>query len=137
MQDKSNVRILLESKCGDENFVHDGQGKLYWKGEVFYVRYEELRDDLPKTTTTLRIADDSVKIIRHGAIQAEQTFIPNIKTTGFLHSSGIRFALQMNTHAIVKTKQPQYLLIEWSYDITLNEQEVGLYEVKLSIWEEE
>lgn len=137
MHDKSNVKIRLESKCGLENFVHDGQGKLYWKGEVLYVRYEESQHDLAKTMTTLRIAEDSVKIIRHGAIQAEQTFLPLVKTTGFLHSSGVRFALQMYTHAILQTKHPHYWLIEWSYDITLNEQEIGRYEVKLSIWEEE
>jgi uncharacterized beta-barrel protein YwiB (DUF1934 family) len=137
MSSKSPVVIKLESRSNGELSVHHYQGIQYPKDDCIYVRYEEPQADLMKSMTTIRIDGQSLRVVRFGATQSEHTFVPHTTTHGYMESSGVRFSLQMHTYEITQKKRQSTLVIEWAYDLTINEQAAGRYQVALYIGKDE
>ena len=140
MSHSSPVLIRLESKLADEVHVQQARGELYQIGEAFYVRYEQTTSEDDKTalvtSTTIRFDEQSLRMIRHGAIESEQSFIPHTATSGYLQTSTIRFLLRMNTTEYHQQRQDELMLIKWSYELLIDEQEAGYFQLTLSIWED-
>ncbi|GAB6137270.1 YwiB family protein [Halanaerobaculum tunisiense] len=58
----------------------EAQGKFYNKQGTYYLRYEG-EGDLAGVTTTLKIKDRRVTLIRQGAVRTKQEFIPQARTS--------------------------------------------------------
>lgn len=58
----------------------DTTGKLYIKQGTYYLKYEE-RIAKEKVKTTLKVKENSLKLIRRGEIETVQEFIPNKRTS--------------------------------------------------------
>lgn len=86
MSNMRPVHIRLHSRYEGEDVLQEMQGEAVLKGSVLYVRYEEpqVGPEGGTTRTTLKLGGQSIKIIRHGEVESEQTFELNRKLPWFL-----------------------------------------------------
>lgn len=96
------VQIRPHSRYEGEDVLQEMQGEAVVKGAYLYVRYEEPQagPERGMTRTTLKLGEQSIKIIRHGEVESEQTFELNRKLPGFYRSPYMSFALSTNTQKL-------------------------------------
>ncbi len=68
------VRIRLESGWEDEHVDQQFHGELYRKGTATYIKYTEQDEPSGSTRTLVKLSEREIKIIRHGHVEAEQSF---------------------------------------------------------------
>ncbi len=70
------VSVKGQSGLGDEGLMElITEGKLYKKGNAFYVSYKETgMTGMEGTTTTLKIEENRVTLIRHGTVSSTFVF---------------------------------------------------------------
>ncbi len=78
------VRVRGEQTCadGETNQIEVvAEGRHFYKNGLHYVLYDDHMADEP-ISTTLKIAPDSVLLLRRGAISQEQRFVEGVESTG-------------------------------------------------------
>jgi uncharacterized beta-barrel protein YwiB (DUF1934 family) len=133
---KQRVRIRIESRQGGLETLQLTQGDLYPKGKHFYIRYEEAESELGRTTTLLKLETGQMRIIRHGDVESEQLFVPGERSMGFYQTTQGRLELEVNTHGMSSDLNHGLGWVSWSYDLIVQGEPAGLYEIKLVIQEE-
>jgi uncharacterized beta-barrel protein YwiB (DUF1934 family) len=131
--DKQRVRLRIESKQGGQESLQVAQGDLYPKGKHFYIRYEDAE---LSTTTLLKLETGQMRIIRHGDVESEQSFVPGERSIGFYQTAQGRLELEMHTHGMSSNLHHGLGWVSWSYDLIVQGEPAGLYEIKLVIQEE-
>jgi len=138
MSNMRPVQIRLHSRYEGEDVLQEMKGEAVLKGSVLYVRYEEPQAG-PEggiTRTTLKLGGQSLKIIRHGEVESEQTFELNRKLPGFYRSPYMSFTLSTHTHKLDLSIQGLSARAAWSYDFYRFDEEAGHFEISLHIQEE-
>jgi uncharacterized beta-barrel protein YwiB (DUF1934 family) len=133
---KQRVRIRIESRQGEQETLQLAQGDLYPKGKHFYIRYEETESELGRTTTLLKLETGQVRIIRQGDVESEQSFLPGERSIGFYQTNQGRLELEMHTHGMSSDLRRGIGWVSWSYNLIVQGEPAGLYEIKLVIQEE-
>jgi uncharacterized beta-barrel protein YwiB (DUF1934 family) len=134
--DKQRVRIRIESKQGGQETLQVAQGDLYPKGKHFYIRYEDAESELGRTMTLLKLETGQIRIIRQGDVESEQSFVPGERSIGFYQTNQGRLELEMATHGMSSDLNHGLGWVSWSYDLIVQGEPAGLYEIKLVIQEE-
>lgn len=134
MTAKRKVRVRLDSVNGGQQIVHEAEGDLYKKNDHIYIRYEETEPEMGQTTTIVKIEKNRMKIMRHGEISSEQSFIPGESTNGFYQTVQGRLILVIQTHSLHNRLNDNGTgELEWSYDLEVMEEQAGLFTIKLTI----
>jgi uncharacterized beta-barrel protein YwiB (DUF1934 family) len=133
---KQRVRIRIESRQGGQETLQLAQGDMYPKGNHFYIRYEEAETELGRTTTLLKLETGQMRIIRQGDVESEQSFLPGERSIGFYQTNQGRLELEMHTHGMSSDLSHGLGWLSWSYDLIVQGEPAGLYEIKLVIQEE-
>jgi uncharacterized beta-barrel protein YwiB (DUF1934 family) len=133
---KQRVRIRIESRQGGQEDLQLAQGDLYPKGKHFYIRYDEAAAELGRTTTLLKLETGQMRIIRQGDVESEQSFVPGERSIGFYQTTQGRLELEMHTHDMSSDLNDGLGWVSWSYDLIVQGEPAGLYEIKLVIQEE-
>jgi uncharacterized beta-barrel protein YwiB (DUF1934 family) len=133
---KQRVRIRIESKQEGQETLQLAQGDLYPKGKHFYIRYEEAEAELGRTTTLLKLETGQLRIIRQGDVESEQKFVPGERSVGFYQTTQGRLELEMHTHGMSSDLNLGLGWVSWSYDLIVQGEPAGFYEIKLVIQEE-
>jgi uncharacterized beta-barrel protein YwiB (DUF1934 family) len=136
MTGKRRVRIRIEGRQGEQQTVQLAEGYLYPKGNHFYIRYEETESELGRTSTLLKLESGQIRIIRQGDVESEQSFVPGERRVGFYQTSQGRMELEMHTHDMASDMQQGLGSVIWSYDLFVQGEPAGLYEIKLVVQEE-
>ncbi|GGK25170.1 hypothetical protein GCM10010965_17390 [Caldalkalibacillus thermarum] len=126
----------------DEEIQHL-KGTLYRKGEIYYLKFREQTEDGP-IDNTLKIEQDRVTVIRHGAVRMNHEYRLNSTTQGIYHTP--YGALNMETHTTAYRFQPLGTTLplgsenstnlnhcredrcgelHWAYHLSLNGNQVG------------
>lgn len=135
MTSKKEVQIRIESISPDQNMVQSVAGDLYIKDETLYLRYLEPDPSMGKTMTTVKVAEDQIKVIRHGSLQSEQVFTKQKKQWGYYQTGQGRLQLQTRTYSIQDNLIEGIGSISWSYGLTVAGEYAGKFELKLNIQE--
>jgi uncharacterized beta-barrel protein YwiB (DUF1934 family) len=136
MPDKRKVRIRIEGRQGEQETLQLAHGDLYLKGKSFYIRYEEAESELGRTTTLLKLEAGQMRITRQGDVESQQSFIPGKRSIGFYQTSQGKLELEMHTHGMLSDLKLGLGWVSWSYDLIVQGEPAGLYEIKLVIQEE-
>jgi uncharacterized beta-barrel protein YwiB (DUF1934 family) len=136
MPDKRKVRIRIEGRQGGQETLQLAEADLYPKGKHFYLRYQEAASELGRTTTLLKLESSRLRIIRQGDVESEQSFIPGERSIGFYQTAQGRLELEMHTHDMSADLNEGLGSVSWSYDLIVQGEPAGLYEIKLVIQEE-
>lgn len=88
MPETKPVSLVLTSRQGTEETAQHLRGNAASRGESVYIRYEEPDPgpDGAKTRTMIKLSGDELKIMRHGGVEAEQTFRSGCRLPGFYRS---------------------------------------------------
>jgi len=145
MSDKMLVKITLESTQDGSTGVHIYNGEWFRKERSIYIRYEEIPaggTDADQIRTLVRYRTNELSIARRGAVEAEQLFMTGVtRRDGFYKSPYTSFRMETDTKRLAAAPKdgregaelvPPFL-IEWEYDLWVNEQLSGRFQNKLHV----
>jgi uncharacterized beta-barrel protein YwiB (DUF1934 family) len=133
MPERRRVRIAIDSRIGGRRLSQQTEADWYAKGGHVYLRYAETAPDYGQTTTTVKLEPNAVKIIRHGDVRSDQTFVPGEKRRGFYESSGLRLDLETRTMRWESNLQDGLGTVLWSYDLEIAGAQTQTCSIKLTI----
>ncbi|GAB6992609.1 YwiB family protein [Paenibacillus pini] len=137
MPDMKIAGIRLLSRQDGEEVLQEMPGEVMAMGQALYVKYKEPANEQgQETRTTLKITTDTVKMIRHGAVESEQSFQQERKHPGFYRAAYTSFNLSTHTHTLVMDMQGMYGQIRWTYDLYVYDECVGHFDISVDIQEE-
>lgn len=138
--DKYDVSITLVSLQDGQRNVMEANGEVTSKGPHLYIQYEELeqgpRGEEVSVRTTIKIAGNQLKLIRHGGIQSEQSFEAGRRLPGFYRSPYTQFNLSTETNKLEVVREGHSLTVAWEYDLYVYEELTGKFAISLHIQEE-
>src|SRR5690242_15364691 len=111
------VQVRIESRSESGTTVRQASGDLYAVGGRICIRYEEAPSELGRTVTLIKLETNQIRIIRQGDVQAEQTFVPGEKRTGFYWTAQGKLELEMETHELVSEVEQGIGTVRWNYDL--------------------
>ncbi len=154
MSDKKKVRIELVTVQDGEQAVLAYQGELFVKARSLFVRYTEQEEDV---RCLVRISAGELSVVRRGAVDSEQLFVPGKTCRGNYKSPYIQFDLETHTTALFVSEgelgahngMEQYhsdyaitvpdtlpFTVYWEYALVTNGQLTGQFQNKLYIRED-
>ncbi|ANF98603.1 DUF1934 domain-containing protein [Paenibacillus bovis] len=134
MTESNEVHLTLHSDQNGESVTTHFNGQAFQKGSSIYIRYTETPESTQQEVrTTVRISKDEIKIMRHGGVEAEQSFRQGEQLTGFYRSPFTRFGLITHTSLIHNELNGYMGKITWEYDLYVHEQLNGTFKVSLDI----
>lgn len=134
----SKVKITLTSRQDGEETVQALSGESFVKGDTVYIRYEEPESGPGGGTarTMVKITGGELKIMRHGAVESEQTFQVGRKLPGFYRSPYMSFNLSTDTRMLETGLEGTSGHIVCEYDLYVYEELSGRFAISLHIQEE-
>jgi uncharacterized beta-barrel protein YwiB (DUF1934 family) len=121
-----------------DSFELTAPGNYYEKNDAFFIRYEEQYETGP-VQTVLKISGDHAVILRSGSIKMRMSFYPGQVTNGTYESEiGV---LQLVTETIslahLTRSEDKEGNIQIQYNLKMQGDDVGLYNMSLTYKEEE
>jgi len=138
MNDKNRVALTVTSRSNEETIRLSYMADRYVKGVNQYFRYtEDENGDLGKTVTLLKVGPEEIRVIRHGAVESEQTFAVGEHRPGFYRTDQGTLQLSTRTYEVAVRLEEGSGRVEWSYDLDLAGESVGSYQLCVEIaWPE-
>ncbi|WP_211749639.1 DUF1934 domain-containing protein [Paenibacillus sp. Marseille-Q4541] len=135
----SPVKLQIHSVADGENVIQHVVGEALRKGTALYIRYEEEEQQTGSESirNTVKITGDSVKLIRHGGVESEQTFELGKRLPGFYRSPFTSFALSTDTKELTLAVSNLSGKISFSYDLYVFEEQSGQLSISIEIQEEQ
>jgi uncharacterized beta-barrel protein YwiB (DUF1934 family) len=134
---KRRVQIRLHTVNDGERRTVRAKGHVYVKGRHTYVRYEEPGTEGSGVTTTIKIADGTLTVLRHGAVRSEQRFVPGAVTTGYYETVQVSFRLETATKTLEIGLVEGIGYVEWSYTLLVGGVKAGHFRLRLVVQEDE
>jgi uncharacterized beta-barrel protein YwiB (DUF1934 family) len=135
-QEPVRVRIAVESRSGGQRIVRETVGDWIAKGDRICLRYPEPTEEYGRTTTVIKLESGAVKIMRHGDVRSDQTFVPGERRIGYYETAQGKLELAVRTRGFRSSLQGPSGTVELNYDLEVAGQSAGTYNVKLTIQEE-
>ncbi len=113
-----------------EETNHSYQGKGVEKGSGWYITYKEHVEGAGDVTTTLKVSEKEVTLLRQGALQMKQQFQKGVSSHSTYVTPHGRFSMETHTVKLRMTgeqERPQEIRIE--YQLWMNEQYTGEHEL--------
>lgn len=135
----SPVKLQIHSVADGEKVNQQVVGEALRKGNALYIRYVE-EEQLPGSEpirNTVKITDNSVKLIRHGGVESEQTFELGKRLPGFYRSPFSSFALSTDTKELSLSLSNLSGKISFSYDLYVFEEQSGQLSISIEIQEDQ
>lgn len=138
MPNARRASIRLNSRHDGNDVVQEMAAEVFARGKALYVMYEEPEPDLQgrKTKTTIKINGNSLKMIRHGAVESEQAFQEGLKLPGFYRSPYASFNLSTDTQSLKIDLDGISGEICWAYDLYVYEECTGHFAISFQIQED-
>ncbi|MNW43880.1 hypothetical protein D3C74_210920 [compost metagenome] len=138
MPETKPVSLVLTSRQGTEETAQHLRGNAASRGESVYIRYEEPDPgpDGAKTRTMIKLSGNELKIMRHGGVEAEQTFRSGCRLPGFYRSPFTQFNLSTDTVKLESRWDGKVGHVVWEYDLYVFEELSGRFELSLHIQED-
>lgn len=134
------VVVTLSSLHEGERTVLQVPGQAITRGSQLYIRYEEPgqgpEQGAPSIRTTVKIAAEEIKIIRHGGVESEQSFRSGKRLPGFYRSPFTQFNLSTDTRELDITRSGRSVIVSWTYDLYVYDELSGRFALSLHIQEE-
>jgi uncharacterized beta-barrel protein YwiB (DUF1934 family) len=138
--DKYSVSVTLVSLQEGQRNVLNVSGEVISRGSQLYIRYEEPgrgpQGEDAQIRTMIKIADNELKLIRHGGVESEQTFKSGLRLPGFYRSPYTQFNLSTETRKLDIRRDGRSLEVVWDYDLYVYEELSGQFAISLHIQEE-
>ena len=136
MQEKQLRLVIIQKTNGEEDVTTlVTEGKVVQKETAWYVHYKEVLGDSGEVSNIVKIDDQSLQVIRQGALQMKQVFQKGKSTEGLYKSPYGNMHMRTKTFEWRLTKEkdqaPSHLYV--GYQLWLNEQYIGEFNWELTI----
>ena len=150
--------ITLESRQDEESQTFHYKGEWFRKEHSLFIRYAEQLDSgdggKAEARSLLRYSPGELSITRSGAVDSKQWFVRNQRRRGTFRSEATVFELDTLTTALAAYEEDEARLsengdseeslpsqlpfiIEWQYELYVEEQLSGRFHIRLLIQEEQ
>lgn len=139
MPDKRSVAVGFQSRQQDgsvEQSVMHGELHRLVTGWALTCK-EAANDGGAMTTMTLIVHERELRLRRRGAISLEQVFVVDTLVPGMLETQYGPHQVQALTHRMDIELSESGGVIEWKYDLLMQDQIVGAFDIRLDIREEQ
>ncbi|OXL86577.1 hypothetical protein BCV73_28505 [Paenibacillus sp. SSG-1] len=138
MPDARKATVRLRSRHDGQEVNQEMTAQVFARGQALYVMYEEPEADLQgrKTKTTVKIGANSLKMIRHGAVESEHSFQEGQRLPGFYRSPYTSFNLSTDTRSLKMDLDGMTGEISWAYDLYVYEECTGHFTISFFIQED-
>src|SRR5690606_30955399 len=107
------------------------------RGGHTYIRYKETSADLAGVTTTVKLGTDGISVLRHGAVRAEQRFVPGGVAVGYYETAQGSFPLETRTARLDVRFDGASGVAEWEYELSVGGAAAGSFRAALDVQESE
>lgn len=130
------LKTIVNQKEGKEEFIYEIVGQLVRVGHNLYIRYEEPQPDgVSFSPVTIKVyPDQSVQLIRTTAEARVRLHFQLEETTETIYKTpygSMLFNVHTNGLQISLTNQPTAGKIGIRYDLLMQDEKIGAYEVYL------
>ncbi|MBB6450503.1 uncharacterized beta-barrel protein YwiB (DUF1934 family) [Geomicrobium halophilum] len=129
-----HVSMSTKVKQGDEHKdLHvNGDGELVEKEQSTYVTFTEQLQDIGEVKTVIKIQQDTLTIIRQGAVSMRQAYMEGKETEGSYSTPYGSFQTLAKTKRVqVEYPEDAVVNIQIAYDLELQGQNAGFYQVTI------
>ena len=139
MPDMRKAVISLISEHDGSKVTQKLPAEVFVKGAYMYARYEEKAATPTAGTirTLLKIGPDSIKLVRHGEVESEQSFQLGKRMPGFYRSPYSSFNLSTDTKELKIALEGMTGHLIWTYDLYVFEDLTDQFTISLHIQEEQ
>lgn len=136
------VKVLVKTKQsqnGDAEIQeYECLGVWHWNNGYGYLRYPE-EESLGKTMSTLKLGNDghSIRLLRHGDVEMDLTFLLGAETEGFMKTAFGRMKIHTDTTEMDYLIKESHVYAKWSYRLNLNDMPVNEVEIEVEAEEVE
>lgn len=135
MQD---VQIELTAKHrvdGDwEETTHSYEGRCVQKAAAWYLTYKEQVEGAGEVSTTLKLTDRVITLVRQGGVSTRQQFEKGASTHASYQSPYGPFAMETHTNRLrIRYAEERPARVEIAYQLWMNGQYAGEHELTIVI----
>ncbi|KMZ43860.1 MULTISPECIES: DUF1934 domain-containing protein [Bacillales] len=117
-----------------EETTHGYEGKLVQKASAWYLTYKEQMEDVGEVSTTLKLTDTSITLVRQGGVSTRQQFEKGASTHSTYQSPYGPFAMETHTNKLrIRYEAEVPVQVEIAYQLWMNEQYAGEHELKIEL----
>lgn len=109
-------------------------GNYYLKNGKHYVKYEEVKEQQNKVTSSiLKFTDEKVELKRYGGLSAQMEFEAGVKYVTCYHTDYGDVTIGFATNEIEIHEEEELIEIRLDYNLELNEEDAGRCNVIIKI----
>lgn len=117
-----------------EETTHSYEGKLVQKASAWYLTYKEQMEGAGEVSTTLKLTDTSITLVRQGGVSTRQQFEKGASTHSSYQSPYGPFAMETHTNKLrIRYEEEIPVQVEIAYQLWMNEQYAGEHELKITL----
>src|SRR5690606_23546619 len=141
MPPHNKVKITLESRQSGANeplsaaewATQTYTAELFFQNQAHYYRYDEIDAAMGKTTTTLKVKEGEISVLRHGDVSSEQRFSMGAGTSGFFRFSKGTLFMELYTRSMEIALEDGYGHLRWGYDLFLDGEHASTHSLHIKI----
>ncbi|MFD2368483.1 DUF1934 domain-containing protein [Brevibacillus sp. GCM10020057] len=132
------VQIELTAKHrvdGDwEETTHSYEGRCVQKAAAWYLNYKEQVEGAGEVSTTLKLTERAITLVRQGGVSTRQQFEKGASTHASYQSPYGPFAMETHTNRLrVRYERELPTRVEIAYQLWMNGQYAGEHELTMVI----
>ena len=132
MRIELTARHLVDGKW--EESVHHYAGRCVEKAKAWYLTYTEQLEGIGEVSTTLKLGQNSVTLVRQGGISTRQQFEKGKSTHSTYRSPYGPFAMETHTSKLrIGYAEQKPVHVEIAYQLWMNDQYTGEHQLKIRI----
>jgi len=132
VQIKLTARHRVEGEW-DET-THSYEGKCVQKASAWYVTYKEQLEGAGEVSTTLKLTNQAITLIRQGGVSTRQQFEKGLSTQASYQSPYGPFAMETHTNKLrIRYEEEIPVAVEIAYQLWMNEQYAGEHELTIEL----
>lgn len=135
---KRNVIVDFRSRQENGDLTESVmRGEWHRLTSSWVLTCKETDNETGETMMTLFVQDKELRLRRRGSVSMEQQYRTGISLPGSYSTSYGPLNAQALTHRLNVEVSDTGGIIEWKYDLLMQEQEVGSFHIRLDIREEQ
>ncbi|GIP40308.1 hypothetical protein J31TS4_35880 [Paenibacillus sp. J31TS4] len=128
------IALTVSSVSGHDRIRRRTQADLYYRNGRWFVRYEEPSAEMGRTMTTVRIDPRQIRVVRHGDVRSEQTFVRDERHPGYYETAQGRLPLAVRTRELeAGLSADGFGTVAWSYDLEVSDEPAGRFRLVLKL----